>query len=242
MSEYQYYEFQAVDRPLDQAAQRALRSISSRARITPTSFVNHYEWGDFKGDPRKFMERWFDLHLYFANWGARRLMIGLPKRFLDRTELTPFLREIEWVKVWTSVDRLIIDIFRQEDEPEDYGYYEEDDSEQLATFAPLRADLLIGDLRLFYLLWLIAVREELVPADEVEPLPGIGSLTAALEAFATFFLALMAISRKLPPKAAPKRDQRRERRCASGWRRYPNATRRSFCCVSPKATPMSPRS
>ena len=56
MSEYQYYEFQAIDRPLDQAAQEALRSISSRARITARSFINHYEWGDLKGDPRKFME------------------------------------------------------------------------------------------------------------------------------------------------------------------------------------------
>jgi hypothetical protein len=41
MGEYQYYEFQAIDRPLDQAAQEALRSISSRARITATSFINH---------------------------------------------------------------------------------------------------------------------------------------------------------------------------------------------------------
>lgn len=30
MSEYQYYEFQAIDRPLDRAAQETLRSISSR--------------------------------------------------------------------------------------------------------------------------------------------------------------------------------------------------------------------
>jgi hypothetical protein len=79
MSEYQYYEFQAIDRRLDRAAQDALRSISSRARITATSFTNHYEWGNFKSNPRKFMERWFDLHLYLANWGTRRLMIRLPK-------------------------------------------------------------------------------------------------------------------------------------------------------------------
>lgn len=85
MSEYQYYEFQAIDRPLDRAAQEALRSISSRARITATSFTNHYEWGDIKGDPRKFMEQWFDLHLYLANWSKRRLMMRLPKRFLNRT-------------------------------------------------------------------------------------------------------------------------------------------------------------
>jgi hypothetical protein len=51
MSEHQYYEFQAIDRPLDRTAQEALRSISSRARITATSFTKHYEWGDLKGDP-----------------------------------------------------------------------------------------------------------------------------------------------------------------------------------------------
>lgn len=50
MSEYQYYEFQAIDRPLDQAAQDALRSISSRARINATSFTNHYDWGDLNAD------------------------------------------------------------------------------------------------------------------------------------------------------------------------------------------------
>jgi len=102
MSEYQYYEFQAIDRPLDQAAQEALRSISSRARITATSFINHYEWGDLKGDPRKFVERWFDLHLYLANWGTRRLMIKVPKRFVNQADIDPFLREIDWVEVWTS--------------------------------------------------------------------------------------------------------------------------------------------
>ena len=45
MSEYQYYEFQAIDRPLDAAEQAALRALSTRARITATGFVNHYEWG-----------------------------------------------------------------------------------------------------------------------------------------------------------------------------------------------------
>jgi len=47
--------------------------------------------------------------------------------------------------------------------------------------------LLSGDLRLFYLLWLTAVQDELVPDDEIEPLPGIGPLTGALEGFADFF-------------------------------------------------------
>ena len=60
MSEYQYYEFTAVDRPLTTREQAELRSLSTRADITATSFVNTYEWGDFKGDPRQLMERYFD--------------------------------------------------------------------------------------------------------------------------------------------------------------------------------------
>ena len=51
MSEYQYYEFRAVDKPLDTRAQAALRRITSRGEITPTSLVNEYHWGDFRGDP-----------------------------------------------------------------------------------------------------------------------------------------------------------------------------------------------
>lgn len=184
MSEYQYYEFQAIDRPLDRTAREALRSISSRARITATSFTNHYEWGDLKGDPRKFMEQWFDLHLYLANWGTRRLMMRLPKRFLNRMDVDQFLREVDWVDVLTSGGNVIVDIHRDEVEPGDDW---DDGSGRLAALAPLRADVLSGDLRVFYLLWLTAVQDELISDNEVEPLSGIGPLTGALEAFAEFF-------------------------------------------------------
>lgn len=210
MSEYQYYEFQAIDRPLDRAAQEVLRSISSRARITATSFTNHYEWGDLKGDPRKFMEQWFDLHLYLANWGTRRLMMRLPKRFLNRADIDDFLREVDWVEIWTSGNNLIIDICRDEVESDDDW---DDGSGRLAILAPLRADLLAGDLRLFYLLWLTAVQDELVSDDEMEPLPGIGPLTGALEGFSEFFgvdpdLVQAAAERVANDRAASKDDLR----------------------------------
>ena len=48
MSEYQYYDFKAVDRVLTKAKMAALRDISTRAVITSTSFTNHYEWGNLK--------------------------------------------------------------------------------------------------------------------------------------------------------------------------------------------------
>jgi len=183
MSEYQYYEFQAIDRPLSEGDRQALRNLSTRAWITATSFTNSYEWGNFKGDPAKLMERWFDLHLYLANWGSRRLMIRLPKRLVDRRFLDVFLAEVDCAELTVSGENLILDIGRDEMEFEDW----DDGSGWLAALAPLRAEVLGGDLRLFYLLWLTAVDADVFEADEPEPMPGIGPMSATLEAFAEFF-------------------------------------------------------
>jgi hypothetical protein len=183
MSEYQYYEFQAIDRPLSEADRQVLRDLSTRARITATSFTNSYEWGDFKGDPAKLMERWFDLHLYLANWGSRRLMIRLPKRLVDRRLLDAFLSEVDCATFSVSGENLIVDISCDEVEFENW----DDGSGWLAALAPLRAEVLAGDLRLFYLLWLTAVQAEVFEADQPEPMPGIGPMSASLEAFAEFF-------------------------------------------------------
>ena len=67
--------------------------------------------------------------------------------------------------------------------PEDW----DDGSGWLAALAPLRAEVLAGDLRLFYLLWLTAVQAEVFEAGRPEPMPGIGPMSASLEAFAEFF-------------------------------------------------------
>jgi hypothetical protein len=83
MSEYQYYEFQAVDRPLTPAEIAELRALSTRATITPTRLQNVYHWGDFKGKPLELMMRYFDAFVYVANWGTHRFMVRLPRRLLD---------------------------------------------------------------------------------------------------------------------------------------------------------------
>jgi hypothetical protein len=183
MSEYQYYEFQAIDRPLSEAARKALRDLSTRARITATTFTNSYEWGDFKGNPNKLMENWFDLHLYLANWGSRRLMIRLPKRLVDRSRIDAIVADVECVSLRVAGENLIVDIDRGELEFDDW----DDGAGWLAALAPLRADLLAGDVRLFYLLWLTAVEDDGLAPDQPEPLPGIGPMSATLQAFAAFF-------------------------------------------------------
>ena len=71
MSEYQYYEFLAIDRPLTPAQMSELRAHSTRAHITATGFVNEYHWGSFKGDEHAWMERYFDAFLYLSPTRAR---------------------------------------------------------------------------------------------------------------------------------------------------------------------------
>mgnify|MGYP000479408666 CR=1 FL=1 len=183
MSEYQYYEFQAVDRPLGEVERRELRNLSTRARITATSFVNHYEWGDFKGDPARLMERYFDLFLYLANWGARCFSMRLPKQLVDAGDLERFLVDDDVAAIRVAGDNLIADFFIDEAEFEEW----DDGSGWLAALAPLRSDVLNGDLRVFYLVWLMAVEIGHVRDSAVEPLPGIAPLSASLGAFADFF-------------------------------------------------------
>ncbi len=183
MSEYQYYEFQAVDRPLTAAEQQELRALSTRARITTTSFVNSYEWGDFKGSPSQLIDRMFDLHLYLSNWGSRRFFLRLPKKLVDRVWLKGVLNEVDCVETRVVGEQLVVEIARDELEVEDF----DEGAGQLAALAPLRAKILAGDLRMFYLAWLTAVEADVFEDDTPEPLPGVGPLDGALEGFAEFF-------------------------------------------------------
>jgi hypothetical protein len=94
VSEYQHYEFVALDRPMAPAEMAELRSSSTRAQITPTRFFNEYHWGDLKAEPAELLARYFDVHVYFANWGSRRLMFRLPLHAvsLDDLRASPAVR------------------------------------------------------------------------------------------------------------------------------------------------------
>jgi hypothetical protein len=183
MSEYQYYEFQAIDRPLTREEMQALRAVSSRAVITPTRFTNHYEWGSFKGDPSAWMKRYFDAFLYFANWGTHELMLRLPLQVLDLATARRYCRG-EAAMAWATGEHVVL-AFRSEDENAEWV---EEDEDNLAAFTPLRQEIASSDLRALYLGWLLCVQgEELADAEEEPPCPpGLGSLSGSLEAFAAF--------------------------------------------------------
>lgn len=183
MSEYQYYEFQAIDRPLDARAMAALRSLTSRAEITPSSLINAYHYGDFKGDPDKLMDRYFDAHLYLANWGTRRLMLRLPAACLPLDEVKPYVVPGA-LEARATREHVILDFQSDTEEGGDY----EEGAGWLASLLPLRWDLLHGDRRCLYLGWLGAIEWGELGDDSSEPpVPlGLQQLSAPLQRLAEF--------------------------------------------------------
>jgi hypothetical protein len=136
MSEYQYYEFQAVDGLLDADARRRLRAISSRARITASSFVNTYNWGDLKADPLQLLERYFDLFLYVANWGTRQFAVKLPAQVLDVEALKPYDFDEDLVLVRPAGKHVILSLLRGELQDDDW--YDDHGTTAAAGSARLR--------------------------------------------------------------------------------------------------------
>lgn len=186
MSEYQYYEFIAIDQPLTPTQMAELRSSSSRAAITATSFVNEYQWGDLKGDPVDWMRRYFDAHVYVANWCSCRLLLRVPKGIFDAGTLEAFETEsaltvdgskTHWILEWAM------------NEGENSSRFDQEDGRGwMGRLAPLRDELLRGDLRPLYLGWLAGVSAGEVDDDDIEPPPppGLSRLTAAHLSLAEF--------------------------------------------------------
>lgn len=219
MSEYQFYEFLAVDRPLTADQQASVRALSTRARITSTSFVNEYHWGNFKGSPDDLVRKYYDLHLYYANWATRRLVLKVPAVALSGVDLDRYIVG-EHMDARRSGKNVILDL-GSEGEPEDC--WDEDQEWTLGSFTALRTELLDGDLRPLYLVFLAAIGVWAIDEDAFDyadgdvlepPVPtGLGELTGAQQALADFLrldadLLAEAASASRPRDAVEKRVPR----------------------------------
>ncbi|MEJ7617826.1 MAG: hypothetical protein WKF30_12895 [Pyrinomonadaceae bacterium] len=183
MSEYQYYEFLALDRSLTEREMKEIRAISTRAKITPTSFVNEYNWGNFKGDEHAFLTRYFDAFVYFANWGTHRFMVRLPKALIAAAEMRKYSGTYIF-SARTGGDSLVLDFSSDTEEYEDW----EESGNLMASLAPVRAEMLRGDRRALYLGWLLRAQAEELDDRAVEPpLPaGLNAISEPLARLADF--------------------------------------------------------
>ncbi|MDC0710814.1 hypothetical protein POL68_20225 [Stigmatella sp. ncwal1] len=203
MSEYQYYEFRAVDRRLTSQEQAELRKLSTRAEITAYQFTNVYHWGNFKGSPERMMEQYFDAHLYLATWG-RTLMLRLPRKRFDPGDARPYLAE-RGVSLKKKGEWVIVTFEAEDENGEDV-----EGEKWLASLLPLREELLSGDLRCLYLGWLAGIRDEENESEETEgpPVPpGLRALTSAQAALADFLLipqSMLEAAAQVSPPLAPR--------------------------------------
>lgn len=199
MSEYQYYEFQTLDRRLGEKEMQELRSFSSRATITPTSFVNEYSYGSFKGHEDAWMEKYFDASLYLANWGTHRLQFRLPAKLIPG----------EVVRLYCLGDAASVReksghlIFKFVSQNEEGGGWVQGQG-ILSSLIALRADLGRGDLRALYLGWLLCAQEGELDEETTEPpVPAnLGQLTGALSSLSDFLRLdpdLLAVAAEASP-------------------------------------------
>jgi hypothetical protein len=160
-----------------------VRSYSTRARITPTSFVNDYSWGSFKGDEDAWMEKYFDAFLYLANWGTHVLKLRLPSRLLDAKTARQYCAG-ERASIREKDGKLILSFVSEDEEG---GDWVEGDG-HLSSLISVRAELGRGDLRALYLGWLLCAQSGDLDDDDLEPpVPaGLAKLSASLESFAEF--------------------------------------------------------
>ncbi len=198
MSEYQRYEFMTIDRPLTRVQLDAVNALSSHIEASSTHALIEYHWGDFKHNPIKVLHEFFDAFLYWANWGSPQLAFRFPHGILPVDLIDGYDLE-DFVKFTRYPDYDILDIqFGEMEGPDEWIDYE------LGSLIAIRDELMEGDLRALYIVWLAAqimtegYEEEDYDEEEIEdeeeeedweisvpPVPpGFGTLTAAQHSLA----------------------------------------------------------
>ena len=90
MSSYQYYDFYAIDRPLSKEEIDTISTYSSRVEPTSRRATFVYNYSDFRYEEEEVLNDFFDMMLYIANWGTRRLMMKFPADLVPYKKLQAF--------------------------------------------------------------------------------------------------------------------------------------------------------
>jgi hypothetical protein len=199
--EYQYYEFQAIDRPLSKTDRDYVQSLSSRVRPTATRAVFTYSYADFRGSPLSVLEKCFDAMLYMANWGSYQLAFRFPKSAVDVPTLESYcINNI--IEVSMTSKHVILNIEINEEEG---GGWIEEDNNWLSGLIPLRQAILQGDYRVLYLAWLQAAAVSAYFEEDAQepPIPSnLQKLNAPLQSFVDWLQIdpdLIAVAAELSP-------------------------------------------
>jgi len=228
MSEYQYVGFRAIDGPVSEKDLEFMRQQSSRAEITPWSFDNEYQYGDFHGNAVEMLRRGYDFHFHYANFGVRKLMIRLPNGLPDAKAAEPYFEKGSLHFLKDKQGRggiLCIEPFFEAGELDDLWELDH----FLDRLLPLREEILDGDLRPIYLARLAVACDSNHDPDEGKEAPvpaGLDQLTDAQDALAKLYglsEALIAAAARNSPSLPERRDSENQH---TAWlQRQPEATK-----------------
>ena len=190
MSEYQFYEFKAIDNPLSKKDKEIISSWSSRTDASNAGATFEYHYGDFPKDELKVVEKYFDAMFYISNWGTRQLVFKFPNDLIDIKKLMHY--SAEGIELIEKEKFTILHIFIEDEDGG--GNWIEGDG-YLSSLISLRADILSGDYRCLYLIWLKITTEDVInewdnvdPESEEADVPAnLQSLNAALLDFVDVF-------------------------------------------------------
>jgi hypothetical protein len=191
MSEYQFYEFKAIDKPLSEKDRNEIGNWSSRTNPSNTGATFTYSYGSFPKDEIKVLEKYFDAMFYIANWGTTQLVFKLPNNLIDIKQLKQYCI-MDGLDVIEKPDFILVNICISDEEGG--GEWIEGEG-WMSTLASLRNDILSGDYRCLYLIWLKVSTEDVlsewgnIDSESSEPeVPGnLKSLNGALMDFVDIF-------------------------------------------------------
>jgi hypothetical protein len=232
MSEFQFYDFRSIDRPLTDSERREVSSWSSRSNASSHRATFNYSYGSFKKDPLDCVAKYFDAMFYTANWGTRHLIFRFPKKMVDYKALAAFDIDASeatghetGIALSSRGEYALLEFQFCEDE---YSGWIDEEDDTLSGLLSLREDILQGDYRSLFIFWLdMANRLALDTMDEdnfddeyededersplkVPPIPANlkqsnPALKALIELYElnTDLIAAAATFSVEPPKAAP---------------------------------------
>mgnify|MGYP000515983264 CR=1 FL=1 len=153
MSEYQYYEFAAVDGPISDEGLQYARGCSSRAAVSRVRWQNTYTFGSFHGSVETLL-KYYDAHFYIANWGSVCLGLAFPESALDLEAVQPYLRGGDRFKDTLSVAKIGHRHIVWWTRNEEGGWGWTEGEGLIDQLIGVREELLRGDYRALFLGWL----------------------------------------------------------------------------------------
>jgi hypothetical protein len=199
MSAFQFYDFRAIDRPLSTAQIAEVEGWSSRSKVGSKKAVFTYAYGDFQKNPLDAVDSYFDGLLYWASWGAKKLIFRFPLSSIDLPALQKFAFEVEsadntyqyGIRIHKRGSNVLLECYAMNEEEEDYV---DEMGKEMDHFVQIREAILTEDYRSLFLFWLhlaeFKVKESLTTSLSLT-LPMLPSalktLSVELEAFVDFF-------------------------------------------------------